>query len=551
MAKYTLPFGADKDLTISIPDSISVVELGSKEVETVADPVNALQEALESPIGNVKPLSELIEGKKSIVVVVDDYTRKFPRDSVLIPFFTILEEYGIEKGKVTILMGTGTHAAPDKAKLEQVLGTDIPKKYKVEIHDHKSPDLVDLGVTSRGTPILINKTYHEADCKILLTDVSYHYYAGFGGDRKEVLPAVSGEATINHNHGLLIDPNARTGNLAGNPVHLDMMEAARKAGADFVVNAVVEGDQIIAIKAGELGVAFEKAVEIYKNIFEVPVEKPADMVIVSAGGYPKDIDLYQGTKGLTQTMQAVKKGGQIIYLAECKDGIGHKVFEEWIQEANAHVAKVKDPAERLDKAHDFLASKVKTGFKMGGHKAFYMTRERKWDNIAMLSSLDAKVISDQYFVDAVTYGTKKSIQKELQAFIDKKIADLDPKLVYVIPHGGELLVTLTNKLSMEKKSISSVKKNVLVGPPFITKYEKSRIVGARALQLSLGAPPLISDELITPEISEPINIAEVELEEKVLPIIIRRVLPSKEYKDYPIDVFTGDASAITRDVTRE
>lgn len=544
----TLPYGKGKGLSITIPDGITVKEIHPKDVPVVDDPVSCLQEALEHPAGNVKPLETLVKGKNNIVVVVDDYTRNFPRDTVLIPFFDLLEEYGVDKAKVTILMGTGTHKAPDEVKLEQVLGSKIPKEFKVVSHDCNAPDLVDLGTSSRGTPIKINKQYMDADCKILLTDVSYHYYAGFGGDRKEVLPAVSGADTINHNHGMLIDPSAKAGNLAGNPVHLDMVEVAEKTKPDFVINVIAHGKDIIAIKAGQLGVAFAEAVKIYNKIFEAPIERQADMIIVSAGGYPKDINLYQGTKGLTHTINAVKKGGLVIYLAECSEGIGHAVFEEWIDEAAKHVAKVKDFDERLDKGFDFLAGKIKKNFIMGGHKAWYMLRERKWARIALLSGLDATTMREKYFVEPVDAGTAKTMEKDLQAFITKAIEETKPELVYVIPHGGEILVTHASKLANEKKIISAIKKQVTIGPPFITKYEKSRIVGARALQIALGAPPLVDDTLIPENCIEPIDIAEVELDELVLPIIIRRMLPSKVYEDYSIDLFLGDATSITRDV---
>ena len=138
--------------------------------------------------------------------------------------------------------------------------------------------------------------------------------------------------------------------------------------------------------------------------------------------------------------------------------------------------------------------------------------------------------------------------KSLQAFVDKKIEELKPGTIYVILAGGEMFVTHASAMDEEKAMISNAKKRVKIGPPFITKDQKLRIVGARALQLSLGAPPLILPELITPDIAEPLLIADIEMKEKVLPIIIRRVLPSKEFADYPLDVFPGDASAITRDV---
>jgi nickel-dependent lactate racemase/DNA-directed RNA polymerase subunit K/omega len=468
---------------------------------------------------------------------------------VLIPFFDLLVEMGVDKKKVTILIGTATHKAPTPEQLEQILGKKIVKDYTVLVHDADASDLVDLGKTSRGTPIRVNKVYHDADCKILLTDVTFHYHAGFGGDRKSIMPAICGADCINNNHGLLVDPNARTGNLNNNPVHLDMMEAAKKVGADFVINVISEsGKDIIDIKAGELGVAFEQAAAIHKKHFNVPLESRADMLIVSSGGYPKDINLYLATKALTQTIDAVRQGGSVVLLSECSDGIGNANYEAWTDEASKHVAKTKDASEKLSKSFEFLEKKIKTDFVMGGHKAYFMAREAKHAAISLFSGLDAAMISEKYFMVGIAPGSAKSMQKDLQSLIDKKIDEIKPKTIYVIPHGCELLVSYVNKIQAQKNIISDTKRKVRIGPPFITKYEKSRIVGARALQLALGAPPLIAPEFITPNIVEPIDIADLELTEKVLPIIIRRTLPSKKYEDYPVDIFPGDATAITKDI---
>ncbi len=550
MVKVTLPYGkTPKGITITIPDDIVVEEINPKEIPYSDNPVMLLQEAVEKPIGAVKPLQELVKEKKSIAVVVDDYTRDFPRDAVLIPFFDLLVEMGVDKKKVTIIIGTATHKAPTPEQLEQILGKKIIKDYTVVVHDANADDLVDLGKTSRGTPIRVNKVYHDADCKILLTDVTFHYHAGFGGDRKSIMPAICGADCINNNHGLLVDPNARTGNLDGNPVHLDMVEAAKKVGADFVINVISEaGKGIIDIKAGELGVAFEEATAIHKQHFNVRTEKQADMVIVSSGGYPKDINLYLATKALTQTIDGVKLGGSVILFAECSEGIGNDNFEAWIDEASKHVAKTKDAAEKLEKSFEFLEKKIKSEFVMGGHKAYFIAREAKHARVSLVSGLDAATISEKYFMEGVSVSGGKTMQKDVQSFIDKKIEEIKPTTIHVIPHGCELLVSHVNMIQAEKNVISDAKRKVRIGPPFITKYEKSRIVGARALQLALGAPPLIAPEYITPDKAEPIDIADIELQEKVLPIIIRRTLPSKQHADYPVDIFPGDATAITKDI---
>ena len=189
-----------------------------------------------------------------------------------------------------------------------------------------------MGTTkTHGNKVYLNRTFAEADVKVLLGDVGFHYYAGYGGGRKSVLPAVSGEETIKHNHALLLHASAKTGVLAGNPVHEDMTEAAKLAKVDFMLNVVINSKgEIVKAFAGDLEQAFLEAVKLVDAMYRIVVDRRADIVVVSPGGYPADLNLYQSYKAVDNALEVVKRGGVIILVAECPEGHGNQVFYDWM-----------------------------------------------------------------------------------------------------------------------------------------------------------------------------------------------------------------------------
>ncbi len=187
-------------------------------------------------------------------------------------------------------------------KPQQLLGAEVLKRVKTVSHDCRATDLVNVGTTkTHGNKVFVNRMFAEADVRVLLGDVGFHYYAGYGGGRKSVLPAVCGEETIKQNHAMLLHANARTGNLDDNPVHRDMTEAARLAKVDFIVNVVEnKKGEIVKAFAGDLEQAFLEAVKLVDEMYRVTVDRRADIIVVSAGGYPADMNLYQAYKALRQ-----------------------------------------------------------------------------------------------------------------------------------------------------------------------------------------------------------------------------------------------------------
>jgi len=290
------------------------------------------------------------------------------------PLLDELNRVGVKDESITLILGCGSHRAVKPEEMKKLVGEEALERVKVVNHDCKSEDLVYLGKTAKfGTKVYVNKVFAEADVRILTGDVELHYYAGYGGGRKSVLPAVSGAETIQSNHAMLLNPKARTGVLEGNPVHEDMVEAAKLAKVDFILNIVTNSkNELVRAFAGDLEQAFYEGVKLVDEMYKVPIERRADIVLVSPGGHPLDLNLYQAYKGVDNALDAVKRGGVMILIAECPEGHGHDVFYEWM-------TKFKD-AKKMEK-------EIKRRFRLGGHKAYYMLKAVQKAEIILVSAM--------------------------------------------------------------------------------------------------------------------------------------------------------------------
>ncbi|MHA1270012.1 MAG: nickel-dependent lactate racemase [Candidatus Helarchaeota archaeon] len=421
---YKLAYGTENiEIRIDNPD-VEVQIINPKSVKPADDYISLLEHALEHPI-NSEPFSKIISGiDKKIIFVIDDYTRKFPNKLIIPPILKKLKDAGVKKDNISFIMACGTHGEPTGDHIDELFAIDgksILADYTLFCNNVYNSEFEYLGETSRGTPIEINKEYLNADVKILLTDVEYHYYAGFGGDRKSILPGVSSDNTISKNHAFMVDKNSKTGNLDNNPVHLDMLEVSKIVGADFVINVIKTVDnQIIDIKTGALNDAFLEAVKLYDQNYRIKLNSKADMIILSAGGYPKDINLYQALKGLEHCRNAVKDGGYIFFIAECFEGVGHKVFDEWMVKYNT-----------LEK----VVSQIQTKFKMGGHKVYYLLlAKQQTSNIYLYSKIPKNEVINKFLLNYIRDSD------ELNEIINKIILDKGIKSVYIIPHSKDILI---------------------------------------------------------------------------------------------------------------
>jgi nickel-dependent lactate racemase len=378
-----------------------------------------VERALKDPIPvGSKRLSEIASSESKVAIVVDDGTRKSPSAIMLLPVLAELNLAGVKDANVTVIFGCGTHRAVRPEEAEALLGAEVCKRVKTISHDCRATDLVTLGTTKiHGNKVQVNRIFAEADVKVLLGDVGFHYYAGYGGGRKSVLPAVCGEETIKQNHAMLLHANARTGNLVDNPVHQDMTEAARLANVDFIVNVVEnKKGEIVKAFAGDLEQAFLEAVKLVDEMCRVPLDRRAEIMVVSAGGHPADMNLYQAYKALDNALDAVKRGGVIILVAECPEGHGNQVFYDWM----TRLGDLKN-----------VEREIKRNFVMGGHKAYYLLKALQNHQIILVSSLP-----DYYATSIFKLKTARAVN---DAFAEAlKIAGSASR-VWAMPQGSYTL----------------------------------------------------------------------------------------------------------------
>ena len=282
-----------------------------------------VHDALLNPIGTPR-LADMAKGKKKIVIIASDHTRPVPSKVIMPQLLTEIRS-GASDADITILIATGLHRTTTKEELIGKFGESIVRNEKIVIHDcDDAENMVDLGKLPSGGELIINRIAAEADLLVSEGFIEPHFFAGFSGGRKSVLPGIASRATVmyNHNSGFINSPNARTGKIDGNPIHTDMLYAARAARLDFVLNVVIDAnhDPIYAV-AGDCDLAHRNGRAFLAERCTVDAV-PADIAVSTNGGYPLDQNIYQSVKGMTAAEATVKKGGVIIMVSESSDGHG-------------------------------------------------------------------------------------------------------------------------------------------------------------------------------------------------------------------------------------
>jgi len=307
--------------------------------ERVPDEAAAVRKALENPAA-LDPLSRFVERGDRVLIVVSDITRAAATDVMLPPILDVLGEAGCV---ATVMVGLGMHRPSTDEEKRRIVGEGACDRVRILDHDARAPaENLDVGFTSRNNEIRMDKTALQADKLIVTGTIGYHILAGFGGGRKGVMPGIAGRRCILYNHMLPLttqavgwNPASRPGNLAGNPVHEDMTEAALMLDAMspiFLVNTVLNSKQELAgVFAGDIVKAFEQGCEFFDRHYCLRAEKQVDLLIVSCGGYPKDINFIQSHKSMEYAFPELREGGVMIVLAECCDGLGNEAFLDWFQ----------------------------------------------------------------------------------------------------------------------------------------------------------------------------------------------------------------------------
>ncbi len=301
-------------------------------------------EAMENPIGSPK-LSELSRGKEKVVIICSDHTRPVPSRHI-IPFMLKEIREGNPDAKITLLIATGFHRATTREELIGKFGEEIVDREHIVVHDSQDMDaMVNMGVLPSGAPLLINKVAAEADLLVSEGFIETHFFAGFSGGRKSVLPGVSSKVTVlgNHCSKFIHSPYSRTGILENNPIHKDMVAASQMAGQRYIVNVIIDGDKKVvhavagdAIKAHEAGCAF------LENYCQVTPQRRADIAISTNGGYPLDQNMYQSVKGMTAAEAAAKEDGILIMVSNCGDGHGGEGFYKALRDCESPAALMEE-----------------------------------------------------------------------------------------------------------------------------------------------------------------------------------------------------------------
>ncbi len=321
---FQLPYG-NRYLTVQIPKRHLRFVLEPRQTAGLRDEYTAVISALRQPIGS-RPLAERVRPTDRVVVIVTDNTRACPDDRLLPPILAELEAV-VPRQQITIVVALGLHPPLDTAELRQLLGNAIVSNYTVVNHDPSA--VVNIGTTTRGTPVNINRLVVEADFRLATGFIEPHFFAGFSGGRKSIAPGVFAResAYVNHGYRMIADPNARAGVLARNPIHEDMVEQARMARLDFIVNVLLNRQKAItAVFAGDLVEAHEAGCRVARETTGVDVPQRVDIVVTTNSGAPLDLDLYQTVKGMDNASVITRDGGIIISASSCSAGAGPDSF---------------------------------------------------------------------------------------------------------------------------------------------------------------------------------------------------------------------------------
>ncbi|GFN23152.1 nickel-dependent lactate racemase [Thermanaeromonas sp. C210] len=410
--RFRLPYGRDSYQELIVEEANFAGLLHHREAGPPLDEVG-LRRAFASPVGT-PPLRELVRKGDRVAIVTSDITRPCPSKVLLPLILEELQEAGIRREDIIIVLAVGNHRPHTEEEKRALLGEGVYAAYRCV--DSDPADTVYVGTTSRGTPVEIFRPVVEADKRILLGNVEYHYFAGYSGGVKALLPGCATPRTIQANHRMMVEEGATAGEIDNNPVRRDIEEVNDFVHVDFIFNVVLdEAKNILAAFAGHPVLAHREACKYLDGIYKVKIAEPADIVVASAGGFPKDINLYQAQKAMDNASRAVRSGGILILVAECPEGLGDEVFSKW-------VAAAQKPEDLLDR--------VRVNFELGGHKAAAIAMVRRKIDIYLVSSLSPDIVR-RVFLEPFT---------ELQEAYRRALETMGAGArVMVIPQGGSLL----------------------------------------------------------------------------------------------------------------
>lgn len=402
--KLKLPYGHE-DIEVEIPDENLIAVIEPKEIPSLPNVEAEIRRAIRSPVGS-PPLSSIVKPNDRIAIIVTDISRPCPDDKLLPPILDELGRKGIRDDQITIVVATGMHRPMTEQELKDKLGEEVYDRLEIINHVCTNDEsLKFIGETPNlKIPLWVNKEVVEADRVISTGIVDTHIFAGYSGGGKSVMPGVSGLKTIEEMHRpeRLELPNVGVGVYQGNPIRMDMDEAGKMAGLNFIVNVVLNLKYDIAcVEAGDIVKAHRRLVKVVDEMVKVPIPEIPDIVI-SAPGYPKDRDLYQATRAANNFVcgprPVIKKGGVIIIPAPCQDGVGSETFYRWMKEA---------------KSLDEVLERGRKEPIVGAHRPYIMAKILKRANVIIVGSKIPEIVEEMKMVAAESMNEALEIAAEM------------------------------------------------------------------------------------------------------------------------------------------
>jgi lactate racemase len=376
MRQHTLRYG-DGELVLTMTAGDFVGDLAPSTPEPSASPRELLRACLDAPVGS-PPLRDIARGKRTAAILIPGKTRVAATRDYVPALVEELEAGGIEAENIEVYLATGTHEHHLECDVETLLGPETTARVQVRFHDCKDESgLEHLGTTSFGTSVLINRRVLQADVRVLTGRIVPHYFAGFSGGRKALIPGVAGMRTIKANHRLTLDPvrgmhaRARPCVLDGNPIHLDMLEGTRMAAPEFCLNTLLDAHhRLVGAVAGAVEAAHEEGCRLADSMFHTRLTEPVDALVTSAGGSPYDCNFMQSLKAVMNVRDVVRPGGAILWIAECPFGIQPE-FLTWSEIASD---------EQMEDA-------VRARYDLKGHNSLMLRSLSRGADVALLSGL--------------------------------------------------------------------------------------------------------------------------------------------------------------------
>ncbi|MCX5801178.1 MAG: nickel-dependent lactate racemase [Candidatus Eisenbacteria bacterium] len=424
----SLSFGTDR-VEFRPPERTRIRILSPRHAGALGDPVGELLSVLDggkAGANSVGPsLESLCSGVERVLVVVSDRTR-VTGVKVYLPLLTdFLMQCGLGETGIEILVSNGMHGPAGDGALGEFLPAEVLGRFRVSEHDcHRRDAHSYAGKTKRGTEVYLNKRVFEAELVVMTGSIGLHYFSGYRGGRKSILPGVASFETICANHRLTIPggegfhPLCRNGSLKGNPVHEDMLEALPMIPPSFLLNTITDASgSIVSVFAGDPVEAHLRGCDSFRKGAEVSVDERADCVIVSCGGYPRDVTLIQAHKAMENVSPALKKGGSMVVLAECRHGVGSETFMSWFEgNSLAHVRR-----------------KLVSNYVLHGHTALSLMEKLSRFKIYLVSALDNDVVASTGLVPV------GSAEEALRQILSETSGELS---TFVFPEGSETLPVL-------------------------------------------------------------------------------------------------------------